>query len=188
MSLNTPSFWEHEKINSRENINSLLQKKEQQFIQKYKISKEKLDSLIIFSTKNTTIELKEQLSLLVKAESLETNDLITIHQNFQEILNIREQVQNEIASLNKEILRETIDQTITKENSLTWKFFSPTFLTRINNPENILDEIQAILFTTWESLAWCGKLTKDVIVWLIQSPSHILQIIKWKAKHDGVEI
>lgn len=192
MSVDKKSVWEIgnnlEQKNMRD-INSRLNEKEEDFRRKYKISYDKLETLYKFSAENKVQELKEELAILAHWENIDTEDVAKIHQNFQEVLNIREEVKQRISSLRNEIINEKIDNsTITEENSILAKYISPKTLQKINDPENIWDEMIATAFTLWESLAWTAKLGKDVIIWAFKAPRDLYQYALKKSTHDWVEI
>lgn len=71
----------------------------------------------------------------------------------------------------------------------TNKFYSPETLARINNPQNFKDNLKWLLVSAIELWVVLWKLSYDVWKWIVLSPYHSVQIIRWKAKYDwSVEI
>lgn len=106
-----------------------------------------------------------------------------------EINKLTQEIQSGIQQLRAELLQDSFKEISLWSSSLiTKKWYSPETLARIDNPETFSDNLLGLGIGTIETFAIVWKFWYDVTKDFLLSPYHLVQIIRGKAKYNGVEI
>lgn len=168
-----------------------------------------LESLMTFKLKKqkqfaieNSVEYKNALiqEIKLKADSGEItaqNETETLSQAKYEVLaskiiqinKLTQEIQSEIQSLRADFLKDSLENfQMGSNNFITKKWYSKETLARIENPQNFSDEILGFTLSAIDSIVTIWKFSYDVLSGVVLSPYHMVQIIRGKAKYDGVEI
>lgn len=106
-----------------------------------------------------------------------------------EINKLTQEIQSGIQELRAELLKDSFKEISLWSNSLiTKKWYSQNTLTRIDNPETFSDNLLGFSIGTIETIAIIWKFWYDIAKDFVLSPYHLVQIMRGKAKYNGVEI
>lgn len=106
-----------------------------------------------------------------------------------EISKLTDEIQAWIQELRAELLNDSFKEISLTSNSLLTKWlYSKWVLKRIDDPKKFTDQLLWLWVWTVESLAIMWKFGYDLWKWIVMSPYHLVQIIRWKAKYDWIEI
>lgn len=106
-----------------------------------------------------------------------------------EISKLTDEIQAWIQKLRAELLNDSFREISLTSNSLLTKWiYSKKTLKRIDDPKNFIDQLLWLWVWTIETIAVIWKFGYDLWKWIVMSPYHFVQIIRWKAKYDWIEI
>jgi len=107
-----------------------------------------------------------------------------------EISKLTKEIQAWIRNLRSEILNDAFKEEpfLTSSSLITKRLYWEDLLKRIDNPESFGDQLIWLWVASIETLAIVWKFIYDLWKDIILSPYHLVQIIRWKAKYDWIEI
>ncbi len=106
-----------------------------------------------------------------------------------EVSKLTKDIQKWIQNLRAEILQDSFQEMFLSSSYLQTKWlYSREILARIDDPKTLWDNLMWLWIGTLESLVIVWKFTYDIGKWIILTPYHIIEIIRWKGKYNGIEI
>lgn len=106
-----------------------------------------------------------------------------------EVSKLTQDIQKWIQDLRAEILNDRFrDIFLTSNSLLTKNIYSQKTLDRVDNPNNIWDNLVWLWVGIIESWAIIWKFSYDLGKWILLSPYHVIQLIRWKAQYSWIEI
>lgn len=164
---------------------------EKQIINDYKISSNRLQDLITFSTWKWLDEIKMELGNQLESVNWKEVDYDEVAALLSQISKYKEQITNESKLWRESLISEIWwwnpeipTDMINAKSYLVSSLFPESILERASNPKNIWDNLVWLGIWAIETIAYSWKLIWQVWLWVVKLPYHLYQIATWKAKYD----
>ncbi len=139
------------------------------------------------SSRQLRDELRDEIFSIEKDWNLEDiKELEKIYPAMEEYYNLKETTAQSISILNEEILKEKLDEKISKDDLITWKFYA-----NFKDFDKVINDspisLKAWFIWAFEALATIAVFWKDILKWLYNSVKDMINIANWKAEYKWIK-